>query len=240
MKEFLITPLEMLTDSPSEIKPSSVIIYSYLFYLCSKNIDRKTDIKNRDLKNILQMDLNTIKRTIGILKKSKYIEISGSTRNRRIYCNDPYEISQQIKENKFKKEHISNLEVEKWYIEYMEDIPKPQRIEDIKSYSDDYYKLPLSIRTKFEKTADPKDILNIDLSELKRFIHIQLNLLQKMDNIKKRAGEYDIQHKGFFQKDIQKYYIDNNIVEIIKYTKLAECPYELQKNFLLWIEPELF
>jgi hypothetical protein len=241
MKEFLITPLEMLTDSPKEISPGTIVIYSYLFYLCSQKTDRRTDIKNTELKEILKMDLNTIKKAVSTLKKLKYIEISGSTRNRKIFCNDPYEIAEKLKEDKNKVIQFQKMELEKWYIEYIEDIPKSQRIEDVRIYyADNYQKLSIINRIKFEKSADPKEIKNIDLSDFKKFIKLQINILQEKVRIKKRAGEYDQQHKRLFKKEIRKFYIDKNIVDIREQSQLSDCPYELQKMFLEWLEPELF
>jgi DNA-binding MarR family transcriptional regulator len=241
MKEFLITPLEMLIDSPREITPGTIVIYSYLFYLCSQKTDRKTGIKNTELKEILKMDLNTIKKAVSTLKKSKYIEISGSTRNRRIFCNDPYEIAKKLKEDKNKAVQFQKMELEKWYMEYIEDIPKSQRIEDVRLYyADNYQKLSIINRMKFEKTGDPKEVKNINLPDFKKFIKLQINILQEKERIKKRAGEYDKQHQESFKEELRKFYIEKNIVDIREHSQLSNCPYELQKDFLLWIEPELF
>jgi hypothetical protein len=256
MKEFLITPLEMLTESSASVNSTAVIIYSYLFYLCTKTEDRSTDIKNTELSKNLNYNHNTVKTAVKVLKEFKFITVSGNTKNRKIRCNDPYDISKNLHLTKTsekkhslskQKDELEKLRLEKWYIEYMEDLPIVQRVDDIKLYfGNSYRKLSVIDRYKGEKSGDPKDFNKLNLQKFRVFIRNRVKLLREKERIIHRAAQYDKQHKGSFTSELRKFYFDNiknkNLSKYVgkTYPDLSGCPYEMRKMFLEWLEPELF
>ena len=260
MREFLITPLEMLTEAPEGITPNTILIYSYIYYLCCNNIDRYTNIKNNELAAKLRFDINTVKSSVKSLKAQGYITIHGSTRNRKIQCNTPEDVIKEIKLKKQEEqareaeiaaqtlesnEQLSKYQLDKWYLEYMEDVSYKQRLDDVKGFlCDQFQNLSVIERYYFEKSADPKEFKNFPMENFVEYIHSNIQTLKEKERISRRAKAYDLQHESsVFRSEFRKYNQDAVILydrHPDSYHNLSECPFETQKTFLNWLEPELF
>ena len=185
-----------------------------------------------------------------LLKSLNLIIISGETRNRIISCNEPENIlkfAETATLEKRVKHNLSALRATKWLIEYLEDIPLKERISDLQLYLRTV-KPDISFGDKviLEEKGDIERAATFNPEDFMDFIFNQKSRALQQEHIFARAGEYDNSHKSTFKEDLKRFYSNNQSILGLdaykhrRYTKLIDCPYELQKLFLKWVEPGLF
>jgi len=233
------------------INPYAIVLYNVLYIDCSNKSTKQTKAKNDELAELLKWEIKTVKKYLQILKSLNLIVVSGSTRNRSIRCNDPSLIirnndisynKKKIKTSIKKSVNIEKLRSEKWLAEYLEDVRLKDRRADLKLYIKTV-KPDINLRDKIlliEK-GDISKAATFNSEEFMNFTLNQKSINTEKDQVTARAGDYDLQHKNIFKTEITEFYKNSNMINDYKnYKRLSDCPFELQKLFLSWIEPGLF
>jgi hypothetical protein len=253
------TPVEIYEKG---INPYAIILYNVLYLLCGRSPEGKTKAKNGELADFLKWDIKTVKKYIRLLKKLNLIVVSGETRNRTISCNEPDEILKSTKIYKKpetspechntiipeqKTINLKKLRAEKWLIEYLEDVPIKERLSDLQLYIRTAKpEIDFGDRVILEEKGDIKRAITFNPEDFTNFMFSQNAAALQKEQATVRAGEYDRDHKETFKADLEQFYKNNLNIEALsaykhrKYSKLSDCPCELQKIFLSWLEPELF
>ncbi|HJO91925.1 MAG TPA: hypothetical protein QF753_00865 [Victivallales bacterium] len=237
----------------SRMKDSSVRVYLFL-YCDAGSFDEATRITSKEISDSLKMNRKTVFGALSELKFYGYVVISGKTSNRQITCIDPYLINEKevIKAASSEKKTLQviineNLELEKWFADYINEVDLKMRVSDIFCYIKEYdICISELIHNKVIAKGTPVILPEFSKNDYRKFIVKLRQKENELNVIEKRAGEYDYSHRKVFQNDLKDFFINNEYRKkfskyiTCSYNNLSKFPIDFKKAFLNWLEPELF